>query len=380
MLTSKLPHVGTTIFTVMSELARETGAINLSQGFPDFDAPAALLDRVQHYLRGGHNQYAPMMGMPALRQALADKVRDVYGLTVSADSEVTVTSGATEALFCAIAAVVRTGDEVILFDPAYDSYEPAITLQGGCALRLPLQAPDFRPDWQRFEALLSPRTRLVVINTPHNPTGTVWSPDDLLALQALVCRHGLYVVADEVYEHIVFDGMRHESVCRYPDLYARSFVVSSLGKTYHVTGWKIGYCVAPPGLTLEFRRIHQYVTFTSITPVQLGLADYLVMCPEHHLELGAFYQRKRDLFAGLMGDSRFSLQPSKGTYFQMLDYSAIVDEKDTELARRWTREVGVASIPLSVFYAEPPGDRLLRFCFAKSDDTLRQAAERLCRL
>lgn len=247
MLTSKLPHVGTTIFTVMSELARETGAINLSQGFPDFDAPAALLDRVQHYLRGGHNQYAPMMGMPALRQALADKVRDVYGLTVSADSEVTVTSGATEALFCAIAAVVRTGDEVILFDPAYDSYEPAITLQGGCALRLPLQAPDFRPDWQRFEALLSPRTRLVVINTPHNPTGTVWSPDDLLALQALVCRHGLYVVADEVYEHIVFDGMRHESVCRYPDLYARSFVVSSLGKTYHVTGWKIGYCVAPPG-------------------------------------------------------------------------------------------------------------------------------------
>jgi methionine aminotransferase len=380
MLDSKLPNVGTTIFTVMSELAREKGAINLSQGFPDFDAPAALLDRVQHYLRSGHNQYAPMMGAPTLRQALAGKVLDCYGLAVDPDREVTVTSGATEALFCAVAAVVRAGDEVIVFDPVYDSYEPAITLQNATTIHLPLSVPDYRPDWQRVEAAITPRTRAIMINTPHNPTGTVWDVDDLLALQRLVLRHGLWVIADEVYEHIVFDGRRHESICRYPQLYARSFVVSSLGKTYHVTGWKIGYCVAPPELTVEFRRIHQYVTFTSITPVQLGLADFLVAHPEHHRELGAFYQRKRDSFIRLLAGSRFTLTPSGGTYFQLLDYGAITQEEDVELAKRWTADAGVASIPLSVFCRNPQRQTLLRFCFAKDDTTLEQAAERLCRL
>jgi len=380
MLVSKLPNVGTTIFTVMSELARTHGAINLSQGFPDFDAPAALLDRVQYYLRHGHNQYAPMMGATSLRQALTTKVRDCYGLQVDSEREITVTSGATEALFCAIAAVVQAGDEVIVFDPVYDSYEPAINLQGATAVHVPLRAPDYRPDWGLVEAKINGRTRAIIINTPHNPTGTVWQAHDLLELQRLVSKHGLFAIADEVYEHIVFDGSRHESICRYPDLYNRSFVVSSLGKTYHVTGWKIGYCIAPPDLTIEFRRIHQYVTFTSITPVQLGLADFLAEHPEHHLELGAFYQRKRDYFNDLVSGSRFTLKPSAGTFFQLLDYSAITDEVDTALARRWTQEAGVASIPLSLFYAQPPRDRLLRFCFAKDDVTLERAAEKLCRL
>ena len=380
MLASKLPNVGTTIFTVMSELARAKGAINLSQGFPDFDAPPALLDRVQHYLRSGHNQYAPMMGAPSLRQALAGKVKYCYGLDVDPDTGITVTSGATDALFCAVAAVVRAGDEVIVFDPVYDSYEPAITLQNAVTVHLPLRAPDYRPDWAQVEAAVTPRTRAIMVNTPHNPTGSVWTADDLLGLQDIVARHGLFVIADEVYEHIVFDGRRHESVCRYPELFARSFVVSSLGKTYHVTGWKIGYCVAPPALTAEFRRIHQFVTFTSITPVQLGLADYLVAHPEHHRELGAFYQRKRDFFIRLLQGSRFTLRPSGGTYFQMLDYSAISDEPDVDLAKRWTADIGVASIPLSVFCQQPPATYLLRFCFAKDDSTLERAAERLCRL
>lgn len=380
MLASKLPNVGTTIFTVMSELARAKGAINLSQGFPDFDAPAALLDRVQHYLRSGHNQYAPMMGAPSLRQALAGKVQDCYGLAVNPDTEVTVTSGATEALFCAVASIVCADDEVIVFDPVYDSYEPAITLQNARTVHIPLQAPAWRPDWEQVEAAITPRTRAIMINTPHNPTGSVWSAEDLVTLERIVLRHGLYVIADEVYEHIVFDGRRHESVCRYPDLYARSFVVSSLGKTFHVTGWKIGYCVAPPELTVEFRRIHQFVTFTSITPVQLGLADYLVAHPEHYRELGAFYQRKRDHFNRLLEGSRFTLKPSAGTYFQLLDYSAINQEHDVALARRWTEEAGVASIPLSVFHQSPPASRLLRFCFAKDDSTLERAAERLCQL
>ncbi len=380
MLVSKLPNVGTTIFTVMSELARIHGAINLSQGFPDFDAPAALLDRVQYYLRNGHNQYAPMTGAASLRQALARKVKDCYGLPVDSEREITVTSGATEALFCAIAAVVRAGDEVIVFDPAYDSYEPAINLQGAKAVHVPLHAPGYRPDWSLVERMISSRTRAIIINTPHNPAGTVWPAEDLFELQRLVLQHGLFAIADEVYEHIVFDGRRHESICRFPDLYARSFVVSSLGKTYHVTGWKIGYCIAPPDLTIEFRRIHQYVTFTSITPVQLGLADFLAEHPEHHLELGAFYQRKRDYFNTLLSGSRFTLTPSGGTFFQLLDYSAITDEVDATLARRWTQEAGVASIPLSIFYAQPPSDRLLRFCFAKDDTTLERAAEKLCRL
>ncbi len=377
---SKLPDVGTTIFTVMSGLANECGAINLSQGFPDFDPPSELLDRVQHYLRSGHNQYPPMMGVPSLREAIAGKVEEIYGCRVDAETEVTVTSGATEALFCAIAATVRSGDEVIVFDPAYDSYEPAITLQGGITRHLPLRSEDYLPDWQMVEEAISANTRAIVVNTPHNPTGTAWPEADLERLQSLVLEHGLYLVADEVYEHILFDGRRHESACRYPDLFSRSFVVSSLGKTYHCTGWKIGYCVAPAELSQEFRRVHQYVTFTSHTPTQLGLADFMASHPEHHLELGSFYQRKRDLFIELLEESRFSMVPSAGTYFQLLDYSAITDEADTSLARRWTREVGVASIPLSVFYELGRQQPVLRFCFAKDDATLRRAAEVLCQL
>jgi methionine transaminase len=382
---SKLPGVATTIFTVMSELAREQGALNLSQGFPDFDGPRYLLERVRYYLTHGHNQYAPMPGVPALRQAVADKVRDLYGCAADPDAEVTVTSGATEALFCAIAAVVHPGDEVIVFDPAYDSYEPAVTLQGGVTRHVPLQPPEYRPDWDRVADAISDRTRLIITNTPHNPTGAVWGESDIAALRDVVTRaqrrgRALYLLADEVYEHIIFDGRRHESLCRYPDLWSRSFVVSSFGKTYHTTGWKIGYCVAPRPLTAEFRRIHQYVTFASNTPVQLGLADFLAAHPEHHLQLGAFYQRKRDLFCGLLENSRFRVLPSAGTYFQLADYSALTKERDVDLARRLTCEAKLAAIPVSVFYQSDPDDRVLRFCFAKDDATLRRAAEILCGL
>jgi methionine aminotransferase len=379
-ITSKLPGVETTIFTVMSELAREHGALNLSQGFPDFDGPPLLLERVQHYLTHGHNQYAPMMGVPALRQAVAAKVSALYGLPADADAEVTITSGATEALFCAIAAVVNPGDEVIVFDPAYDSYEPVVTLQGGITRHVPLHPPDYRVDWDRVADLVNDRTRLIITNTPHNPTGSVWRAADVDALARVVADRRLFLLADEVYEHIIFDGQQHLSLCRYPELYARAFVVSSFGKTYHTTGWKIGYCVAPPALTAEFRRIHQFVTFTSNTPVQLGLADFLTAHPEHHLGLGDFYQPKRDLFCHLLEGSRFRAVPSAGTYFQLLDYSELSADRDVDLARRLTREAGIASIPVSVFYAQPPDHRMLRFCFAKDDATLQRGAEILCSL
>jgi methionine aminotransferase len=382
---SKLPGVGTTIFTVMSELARQEGALNLSQGFPDFDGPRFLLERVQYYLTHGHNQYAPMMGIAALREAVADKVAAVYGCRVDPDTEVTVTSGATEALFCAIAAVVREGDEVIVFDPAYDSYEPAVTLQGGITRHVPMHPPGYRPDWNRVAETVNDRTRLIITNTPHNPTGTVWEASDIDALRVLLSRadaagREIYLLADEVYEHIIFDEREHPSLCRYPDLFARSFVVSSFGKTYHTTGWKIGYCVAPRGLSAELRRIHQYVTFTSNTPVQLGLADFLRAHPEHHQHLGRFYQRKRDLFCRLLEGSRFRVRPSAGTYFQLIDYGGVFDEGDASLAKRLTREVKLASIPVSVFYDEDPGHTVLRLCFAKDDDTLRRGAEILCSL
>ena len=379
---SKLPDVGTTIFTVMSALAAEQKALNLSQGFPDFDGPPALLDRVEAHMRDGRNQYPPMAGVESLRQAIAEKVENLYGLKCRADDEVTVTAGATEALFCAIAAVVHPGDEVIVLDPAYDSYDPVIRLQGGMAVHVPLSTPSFSIDWQRIADAITPRTRLLILNSPHNPTGMVMQDRDIEALSKLCSEHDLYLIGDEVYEHIVFDQGKHLSLCAYADLYARSFVISSFGKTYHVTGWKVGYCVAPPRLTLEFRRIHQYVTFTVNTPVQLGIADFLRQHPEHHRELPAFYQRKRDLFCQLLEPSRFSLVPSQGTYFQLLGYSQITAEADDALARRWTCEQSIASIPISVFYHNPQDcDHLaLRFCFAKDDATLAQAAEILCRL
>jgi methionine aminotransferase len=379
---SKLPDVSTTIFTVMSALAAEQKALNLSQGFPDFDGPPALLDRVEAHMRDGRNQYPPMAGVESLRQAIAEKVENLYGLKCRADDEVTVTAGATEALFCAIAAVVHPGDEVIVLDPAYDSYDPVIRLQGGVAVHVPLSTPSFSIDWQRIADAITPRTRLLILNSPHNPTGMVMQDHDIEALSELCSEHDLYLIGDEVYEHMVFDQGKHLSLCAYADLYARSFVISSFGKTYHVTGWKVGYCVAPPRLTLEFRRIHQYVTFTVNTPVQLGIADFLRQHPEHHRELPAFYQRKRDLFCQLLEPSRFFLVPSQGTYFQLLGYSQITAEADDALARRWTCEQGIASIPISVFYQNPQHcDHLaLRFCFAKDDATLAQAAEILCRL
>ena len=377
-LDSKLPRVGTTIFSVMSALAAEHGALNLSQGFPDFDGPEALRERVGHYLNHGRNQYAPMTGVPSLRAAIAAKVAALYGRVTDADAEVTVTSGGTEALFCAIHAVIRPGDEVIVFDPAYDSYEPAVELAGGRCVHLPLRAPDYRPDWNAVAAALTRRTRLIILNSPHNPTGAVLSPADLDQLEALVRERDILLLADEVYEHIVFDGAEHQSLLRRPALAERAFVVSSFGKTYHVTGWKIGYCVAPAALSAELRKVHQYVTFASMTPVQLALADFLEAHPEHHLALPAFYQHKRDRFCALLADSRFRITPAAGTYFQLLDYSAITDEHDVALARRLTVEHGIASIPVSVFYQTPPTDRVLRFCFAKDDATLARAAEVLC--
>ena len=377
---SKLPHVGTTIFTVMSQLAAACGAINLSQGFPDYDGPVALKDRVKHYLDAGFNQYPPMAGVAPLRAAVAAKVLEWYGAEVSPDTEVTITPGATEAIYCAITAVVGRGDEVILFDPAYDCYEPAIVLAGGCAVRLPLLPPAYRIDWQQVADSITPRTRMIVVNSPHNPTGSVLEAADLLALQALAEHHNLIVCADEVYEHLIFDGRRHESVLRYPALAARSFAVSSFGKTYHVTGWKTGYCVAPAALTAELRRVHQFVTFVGITPIQFGLADFMRDHPEHLRELPAFYQRKRDLFVQALAGSRFVTTPSAGTYFQLADYSAISDLPDVAFAEWLTRQAGVAAIPVSVFYAQPPAARYVRFCFCKNDDTLRQAAAKLAAL
>ena len=379
-LTSKLPDIGTTIFTVMSQEAADHGALNLSQGFPDFDAPTPLLDAVERHLRSGRNQYAPMTGVPELRQALAAKVERLYGCPLDAEREITVTSGATEALFCAIAVVVAPGDEVIVFDPAYDSYEPAVRLQGGVTRHLPLRAPDYRIDWDQVRDAINPRTRLLIINTPHNPTGSVWDAQDLAQLKAVVRNHDLFLLADEVYEHMVFDGAQHQSLCRDPELFARSFVVSSLGKTFHTTGWKIGYCCAPAGLSAEFRKVHQYVTFTSITPVQLGLADFLREHPEHYEQLPQFYQRKRDLLCRLLEPSRFEFTPSAGTYFQLLRYGRITDRADTDWVLELTRAHKLAAIPVSVFYAAGSDDLCIRLCFAKDDATLADAAEILCRL
>ena len=378
---SKLPDVGTTIFTVMSQLAADCEAINLSQGYPDFDAPAGLLDRVVHHLRAAHNQYAPMAGLPVLREAIAGKLARVYARDADPQHEITVTSGATEALFSAIEAFVHPGDEVIVLDPAYDSYDPAIRLAGGTAVHVPLSDPGFALDLDALAAAITPRTRMLVLNTPHNPTGAVVPAADMQRLAEIVRDTDILLLGDEVYEHMIYDGERHESLLRYPELAERSLAVFSFGKTYHATGWKIGYVVATPALTAEFRRVHQFVQFCVATPLQYALADFLRSDPQHYLDLPAFYQRKRDRFVTLMEPSRLELRPSAGTYFQLADYSAITDEPDTDYARRLTREHGVACIPVSVFCASPPaGQRLLRFCFAKGDDTLERAAEILCKI
>lgn len=383
-MNSKLPASGTTIFAVMSALADECDAINLSQGFPGFNPHQDLLDRVGGYLNSGANQYAPMTGVPALRAAIADKARMLYGRTVDPNTEITVCDGATEGLFSAIQAIVHPGDEVIVFDPAYDSYDPSVTLAGGKTIHIPLvvsdERPDFHIDWDRVRDTISDRTRLIILNFPHNPTGVVITAAELDTLADIVRDSDIYLLSDEVYEHIVFDGAEHQSFIRHDELYERSFVVSSFGKTYHATGWKVGYCVAPPRLTAEFRRIHQWVCYAVITPVQHALADYMSATPNHYAELPAFYEDKRNRFNDLVSESRFTLRPAQGTFFQVLDYSNITDEDDVEYAKRLTREIGVASIPVSVFCDQPMQQHLLRFCFAKDDAVLESAAERLCQL
>jgi methionine aminotransferase len=381
---SKLPDVGTTIFTVMSQLAADHDAINLSQGFPGFEPPATLLERIEYHLHNGANQYAPMPGVPALRSAIAGKIRRVLGTTVDPDTETTVCTGATEGLFSTIQAVVRRGDEVIVFDPAYDAYEPAVTLAGGVTRHVPLSLSDdgleFGVDWNRFKAAITPKTRLVILNFPHNPTGAVLDPGDLDALADAIRDRDIFLLGDEVYEHIIFDGETHHSLLCHEELKARSFVISSFGKTFHATGWKVGYCIAPPALTAEFRRVHQFTTFTVITPMQLAIADFLESDPGFYEALPAFYAKKRDYFCGLLAESRFRFQPAHSTFFQILDYAGISDEPDDVLAKTWTRELGVASIPLSVFCETPFTGRKLRFCFAKDDDTLARAAEKLSAL
>ncbi|KKO44640.1 aminotransferase [Arsukibacterium ikkense] len=379
-LLSKLPAVGSSIFSQMSQLATEQQAINLSQGFPDFAPDSYLLARLAYHSQQGANQYAPMPGILPLRQQISDLVARCYQRSINPASEITVTSGATEALFVAIQAVVQPGDDVILFDPAYDSYAPAVQLAGGTSIHLSLQAPGFKVDWQQVAAAVTPRTKLIIVNSPHNPSATVFSDTDWQALQQLVCQHGLYCLSDEVYEHMVFDGAPRLSAHCYPALAERSFVVSSFGKTFHVTGWKLGYCIAPPVLSAEFRKIHQYVTFSSFTPAQYAITDMLANYPAHVSGLAAFYQQKRDQFVQALSGSRLRLVPSAGTYFQLADYSLISDMADVEFCRWLTIEHKVAAIPLSVFYRQPPAARLIRFCFAKTPATLSQAAEVLCQL
>lgn len=378
---TKLPKVGTTIFTVMSQLAAEHGAVNLGQGFPDFPVPQRLIDELDRAMRAGHNQYPPMTGVAALRQAIAEKSLRVYGAQVDPDTEITVTSGATEALFNAIHAVVRPGEEVIVLDPAYDSYEPAIELAGARAVHVPLDPQTFAVDWGRVQAAITPRTRLLLINSPHNPTGAMLAHDDLVAIADLLRGTDIFLLSDEVYEHIVYDGARHESVLRHPELRERAFVVSSFGKTYHCTGWKIGYAIAPPALSAEFRKVHQYNTFTSFGPAQHAFAAMIRDEPEHYEQLGAFYQAKRDAFRQQLLGTRLRPLPVAGGYFQLVDYSDISELPDAEFAVWLTRVHGVAAIPLSPFYETPPaGQRLVRLCFAKNQATLDAAIERLRKL
>jgi len=383
-VTSKLPDVGTTIFTVMSQLAADCRAINLSQGFPSFNPPTALTDRIAWHLRHDGNQYAPMSGIPELRAAIAGKTTRLQSRQVDADNEVTVCTGATEGLFSAIQAIVRPGDEVIVFDPAYDSYEPSVTLAGGLTRHVPLtiaeNGNDFCIDWQRFEDTISDKTRLVIVNFPHNPTGAILSAADLDRLAVVVRDTPAYLLSDEVYEHIVFDGERHLSLASHDELWPRSLVMCSFGKTFHATGWKVGYCLAPAELTREFRKVHQFTTFAVSTPMQHGLADYLQSDPAFYEQLSAFYQQKRDHFCSLLADTRLSFEPPRSTFFQIVNYAAISEEHDVDLAIRWTREIGVASIPISLFCEQPFTGTRLRFCFAKDDATLSEAVGRLAKL
>lgn len=377
---SKLPALGTTIFTQMSALAAQHNAINLSQGFPDFDGPRYLQQRLAHHVSEGANQYAPMIGTLPLREAIADTTADMYGHRPDINSDITVTAGATEALYAAITALVRPGDEVICFDPSYDSYAPAVQLAGGVLKRIALQPPAFQVDWQAFSSLLSRRTRLVIVNTPHNPSATVWHASDYAALWQAIAGQEIYVLSDEVYEHICFDEQGHASVLAHADLRQRAIAVSSFGKTFHMTGWKVGYCIAPAAISAEIRKVHQYLTFSVNTPAQLAIADMLRQQPEHIDQLPAFYRARRDRLTQALAASRFKVLPCAGTYFLLVDYSAISDLDDVSFCQWLTREVGVAAIPLSVFCADPFPHKFIRLCFAKQEATLDAAAERLCQL
>jgi methionine aminotransferase len=376
---SKLPDLEVTIFSVMTQLALEHGAINLSQGFPDFDTHPELITLVGKYMREGHNQYAPMQGVMPLRERIAEKVHDMHGAGYDPATEITVTSGATEAVFAAISAVVQKDDEVIIFEPAYDAYDPIVRLNGGIPVFVQLKFPHYNVDWNEVKNTVNPKTRLIILNSPHNPTGAVLSEEDISNLQNIVKDTNTFIVSDEAYEHVIFDGLQHESMSRYPELAQRSFVICSFGKTYHTTGWKIGYCLAPKQLSVELQKIHQYLTFASNTPIQLAYAEFM-QNKDLYLDLANFYQQKRDQFLNLTSKSRFKALPCKGTYYQMLDYSQISNAPDLEFARRLITEYGVAAIPPSALYHQKIDNTVLRFCFAKKSETLEKAAERLCRV
>ena len=378
-ITSRLPNVGTTIFTVMSALATQKGAVNLGQGFPDFACDPRIVDAVSNAMRDGHNQYPPMAGAAPLRRAISEKIGRLYGRQYDAEREITVTAGATQAILTAILCCVHPGDEVVVIEPMYDCYVPAIELAGGKPVFVSLEAPDYALPFDKIAAAITPKTRLLIINSPHNPTGRVWRTADMQKIDEILRGTDVLILSDEVYEHMVFDGAPHESVCRYPDLAARSFVVSSFGKTFHVTGWKVGYVAAPAALTAEFRKVHQFNVFTVNTPMQAGIAEYL-KDPAPYLELPAFYQQKRDFFRAGLANSRFKLLPCDGTYFQCVDYSAISDLPEAEFSQWLTSEIGVAAIPVSAFYHESHESGVVRFCFAKKEETLRTALERLASL
>jgi methionine aminotransferase len=381
VLQSRLPAVGTTVFTLMSALANEHGAVNLGQGFPDFACDARLIDAVGAAMRAGHNQYAPMTGLPVLRNAIAAKLADLYGRRYDADAEITVTAGATQGIITAILCAVHPGDEVIVIEPCYDSYQPAIVMAGGVPVPVPMRvaAGGYSVPWDDVAAAVTPRTRMIVVNTPHNPTGTILRQADLDALADIVAGTGILILSDEVYEHMVFDGQQHASVSRHPALAERAFVVSSFGKTYHVTGWKVGYVAAPASLMAEFRKVHQYNVFSVNTPMQAGLADFM-RDPAPWRDLPAFYGRKRDLFRAGLEKTRFTLLPADGTYFQCVRYDGISDLDESAFAQWLTREIKVAAIPVSAFYSRPTESGIVRFCFAKKDETLALALERLARV
>ncbi|MDQ3050870.1 MAG: methionine aminotransferase [Bacteroidota bacterium] len=378
-LKSKLHKTGTTIFTIMSGLANEYGAINLSQGFPDFHVSEKLIGNVNRYMLEGNNQYAPMPGYRPLREKLAAKINNLYSASYDPDKEITITAGGTQAIFAAISSVIKEGDEVIVFEPAYDCYVPAIELNGGIPVQLQLKGSDFHIDWNEVKKMVNQRTRMIMINSPHNPTGAILTAKDMHQLEKITHNRDIVILSDEVYEHVIFDGYEHQSVMRYPKLAERSFVVFSFGKTFHATGWKTGYCVAPENLMTEFRKVHQFMVFSVNTPVQMALSDYM-QNPENYSGINSFYQEKRDYFLSLIKDSRFKPLACSGSYFQLLDYSKISDEKDTEFAIRVTKEFGVAAIPISVFYKNPNDLKVLRFCFAKENETLAKAAMKLCEI